>query len=100
MTNMCPYSIYSVCEFFLILARLNFNFSFFRKNGFLSLYLIFSTFEALADFQISNFFLGKVLLHTYLMVDFNFFRQECPSISFFFARLGFFLNILLVGIPR
>ena len=24
------------------------------------------------------------------MVDFDFFRQECPSISFFFARLGVF----------
>ena len=26
------------------------------------------------------------------MVDFDFVRQECPSISFFFARLGVFLE--------
>ena len=46
--------------------------------------------EAFGGF--SNFFSGKVLLYVYLMVDFDFFRQECPSISFFFARLGVFLE--------
>ena len=59
MTNMCPYSIGSVCEFFSILACLNFSFPFFRKNRFLSLCPIFFAFEALEDFQISNFSLVR-----------------------------------------
>ena len=33
---------------------------------------------------------GKVSFHYILMVGFEFFSQECPSVSFFFARLGFF----------
>lgn len=46
--------------------------------------------------KISNFKLlpsGKAtFLYVLLMVDFEFIRQECPFISFFFARLGVFLK--------
>ena len=40
-------------------------------------------------------FLGSLqllFLKTPLMVDFAFIRQEAPSISFFFTRLGVFLE--------
>ena len=50
--------------------------------------------KALRNFKLYIFFLpGKVsFLYTLLMVDFDFVRQECPSISFFFARLGVYLE--------
>ena len=56
--------------------------------------LIFPTLEVLKNFKLQTFFLrGKFsFLYALLMVDFDFIGQECPSISFFFARLGVYLE--------
>ena len=45
----------------------------------------------LRNLHTSNF-LGKTSFPYALMVGFEFVSQECPSISFFFARLGVFLE--------
>ena len=37
-------------------------------------------------------FLGKASFPYALMVGFEFVSQECPLVSFFFARLGIFLE--------
>ena len=54
---------------------------------FLFLCLIWFAFEALRSFHTSNF-PSKVFFLYVLMVGFDFFGRECPSISFFLARLG------------
>ena len=83
-----------VCVKFLNFGVPNFSFPFFRKKLFPFFYLIFSTPVALKDFKFQTLFLlGKVPFpYAFLMVDFDFVRQECPSISFFFARLGVYLE--------
>ena len=55
----------------------------------MSYFLCVWSFGGFSNFKL---FPSKALLHAYLMVDFDFFRQESPSISFFFARLGVFLK--------
>ena len=40
----------------------------------------------------TSIFPGKASFPYVLMVGFEFVSQECPSISFFFARLGVFLE--------
>ena len=54
------------------------------------------------DFKFQTLSLpGKVPLpHAFLMVDFDFIRQECPSTSFFFARLGVYLEYSSGGQPQ
>lgn len=93
MTNTCPCFICGLCEIFSVLARLKFSFPFFRKKSFplpLSYFLCAWSFRGFLKFQL---FPSKVpLLLAYLMVDFDFVRQECPSISFFFTKLEVFLD--------
>ena len=79
-------SICGVCEITLILARFTLGFPFLGKLSSSSA-LFGLNFKELRNFYTSHF-PSKVSLLYVLMVGFEFFSQECPSVSFFFARLG------------
>ena len=78
--DTCLFSICGVCEIAQILACFNSGFSFFQEKCSSSSTLFGLKFRVLRNFHTSN------------LVGFEFFSQECPSISFFFARLGVFLE--------
>ena len=94
MSSFYPWYVQKFHNFGMPELRISF---FRRKKPFPSFYLIFPMLEALR-----NFFLpGKVsFLYALLRVDFDFVRQECPSISFFFARLGVYLEYSSSPHPR
>ena len=77
------------------------SFSFLEKPFRFFFFFIVSALEVL---KLSNFkylSLGKAsYLYAPLMVDFAFIRQEYPSISFIFARLGVFLEYSASWCPQ
>lgn len=100
MMDMCLLPTCDVCEIFWILVCLNFSFSLFRKL-FPFFFLISLTLEVLKNFKFQTSSSGKVpLLYAFLMVDFDFVRQECPSFSFSLLDKEFSLNILMVDVSK
>ena len=84
----------STCRFSLSFPRIEF-ISFFlsKKPSHIPLLLLCYTLslESETKREFLHFLHGKTLV-SLLMVDFDFIRKKTPSVSFFFARLGVFLE--------
>ena len=89
-TGTCWFSIGGVCEVTSVLVRFNFGFSFLEKT----IPLPSPYFAWILKHQVIFIFKtsGKVSSLFVLMVGFEHLRQECPLVSFFFAKLGVFLE--------
>ena len=84
----------STCRFSLSFPRIEFISFFFlsKKPSHIPLLLRYTlSFESETKREFLHFLHSKTPF-SLLMVDLDFFRKETPSISFFFARLGVFLE--------
>ena len=79
--------------FFLSFPRIEFISFFIQKPSHIPLLLLRYTpsLESETKTEFLHLLSGKTLFSP-LMVDFDFIRKETPSVSFFFARLGVFLE--------